>query len=305
MVPATPLWRSSGEPAADRRYEYAQALAGRGDFAEAADVLSQALDLAPKWAAGWFALGELRIKAGDLSAALAFTEAARLDPSDELGAGLKLANIGACPVPNAAPEPYVRSLFDQYASGFDSHLRGKLNYCAPELLKFAIIRSGQGSFNGALDLGCGTGLCGEAVKPLVQHLTGIDLSPNMIGMARAKGIYDHLVTSSITGFLSAKPPACFDLILAADVLVYFGALTEVFELVHHCLKPQGLFAFTLQKAESADFVLGEELRFSHRETYIRDCIGASGLSLTLLEPAVTRHEKGVPVSGLIGIAARV
>lgn len=302
MVPA-PLWRSSGDPVADRRYEYAQSLAGRGAFTDAADVLSQALDLAPRWAAGWFALGELRVKAGDVAAASAFAEAAQLDPADELGAGLRLAGLGARPIPNAAPEPYVRSLFDQYASGFDSHLCEKLGYCAPERLKSAIVELGRSGFNEALDLGCGTGLCGEAVRPLVQHLAGVDLSPNMIEIARAKGTYDILNTGSISDFLYAQPPACFDLILAGDVLVYFGALTEVFELVHHCLKPHGVFAFTLQHAEGADFTLGEELRFSHSENYICSCVAISGLLLTRLAPAVTRHEKGIPVSGLIGIVS--
>ena len=42
-------------------------------------------------------------------------------------------------------------------------------------------------FASALDLGCGTGLMGEALRERIDHLTGVDLSAAMIAKARERG----------------------------------------------------------------------------------------------------------------------
>ncbi len=62
MLP--PAFRSSGDLLADRRYDYAMAAKADGDLAAAADLLVQALEIAPGWAAGWFALGEVEAGRG-------------------------------------------------------------------------------------------------------------------------------------------------------------------------------------------------------------------------------------------------
>src|SRR5581483_1284916 len=71
-----PLFLSSGDLIADRRFTFAQDLIARGDLAAAADLLAQALEAAPRFASAWFTLGEVRERAGDRSgAAQAFHEA--------------------------------------------------------------------------------------------------------------------------------------------------------------------------------------------------------------------------------------
>ena len=55
---------SSGDLIADRRFEWARDSQTKGDLAAAADLFAQTLELAPGYAAAWFALAELRDKAG-------------------------------------------------------------------------------------------------------------------------------------------------------------------------------------------------------------------------------------------------
>ena len=99
----------SGEPLADRRADYAAQLAEEGSFAAAADLMRQALDLAPGWAAGWVVLGGFCERADDIDAALdAYRRAAALDQTDGHGARLKLAALGAAPLPATAPPAFVR-----------------------------------------------------------------------------------------------------------------------------------------------------------------------------------------------------
>ena len=76
------------------------------------------------------------------------------------------------------PQAYVARLFDDYAPRFDAHLIESLAYRAPALIADALDSAAPGRrFAHALDIGCGTGLMGQAVRGRVDHLTGVDLSP--------------------------------------------------------------------------------------------------------------------------------
>ena len=82
MEAANRAMRSSGDLLADRRYGFAMALAARGDREGAADLLAQAVEIAPQFASGWFALGDLREALGDPAGA---REAFRARPSRRSG----------------------------------------------------------------------------------------------------------------------------------------------------------------------------------------------------------------------------
>src|SRR5271169_5311550 len=198
MTDTGPLFVSSGDLIADRRYQWALDQAARGDFAAAADILAQTVERAPRFAAAWFALGDIRGRLGDTDGAIAaFTQARDADPEDYHGARLQLARLGFADGNPAMSEAYVRRLFDQYAGRYDEALTEKLHYRGPGLLRAAVEAVAHAAgrpprFGAMLDLGCGTGLGGAAFRPLVDQLIGVDLSPAMIAKADAKGLYDRL-----------------------------------------------------------------------------------------------------------------
>lgn len=301
----SPAPSSSGDLVADRRYRYAQAAAAEGDHAAAAEVLEQALELAPGWAPLWFALGSAREKLGARDAAItAFSRAASLDPGEGLGAELHLARLGARDVPRAAPDGYVRCLFDQYADRFDAHLVESLDYRGPALLADALANIGATGFSSVLDLGCGTGLCGAAFRASTRHLAGVDLSPRMVEAALRKGIYDRLDIGSIEEFLGGEKSGSASLVTAADVLVYCGDLAPILTTVARVLEPRGFLAITLQRAETGDYTIGSDLRFAHGEDYVRRAAAATGLRILRCETASTRKDAGADVPGLVVVAAR-
>jgi hypothetical protein len=135
---------------------------------------------------------------------------------------LEAAETGASE-PARMADAYVSALFDAYAASFDEKLRGVLTYRAPEHVLEAV-RQALGERRGltVLDLGCGTGLAGVLLRPLALHLTGIDLSEGMLARARERAVYDALHVGEITAWLAASADR-FELIVAADVLVYFGS----------------------------------------------------------------------------------
>src|SRR5215467_8086360 len=167
VTSSAPLFVSSGDLVADRRYRWAIDHARRGDFLA--------------------------------GAVAAFSAARDADPEDYHGARLHLARLGAGAATPEMSETYVRRLFDQHAPDFDTTMLERLDYRGPQLLLGAV-RSVAGErlrLGAMLDLGCGTGLGGAAFRPYVDWLVGVDLSPAMIAAARAKGLYDRLSTDEL------------------------------------------------------------------------------------------------------------
>jgi predicted TPR repeat methyltransferase len=295
-----------GDPLAERRFAYAKAAADEGDFSTAAEVLEQALERAPDWAAAWFALGEARERLGAIDAAAqAFRATLRSDPADAQGAMARLALIGRAEAPLSLPPAYVARLFDQYAPRFEAHLTGSLGYRAPALIAEALSAVAPGRrFASALDIGCGDGLMAEALRDRVDHLTGVDLSPAMIAKARERGVYDALVVGDGIALLRRQPRAAFDLIVAADSLVYVGDLAPLFAAVADALTADGLVAFSVESSEGEGFGLAASMRFAHSRAYVEATARGAALSPLLIQPESTRRERGRNAPGLICVLER-
>lgn len=296
------LPRSSGDILADRRADYAEMLFQTGDYAAAAELMIGALELAPGWVMGWFRLGELHEAAGATELAVeAWRMTLKLDPDDRSGAALKIELAGGAPASAAPPGAYVEALFDHYAGTFDQSLVEKLGYRVPELLAQAIRGRGDRRFEAVADLGCGTGLMGEKLRPFADDLEGHDISAAMLKKAEAKGLYDRLVKSDLQTLV--LPPKRFDLITAADVFMYVGALDQVFKAVAAALAPGGLFAFSVERNDAAqDFVLRSSRRYAHSQAYLLRLLASDGLTLATFGSATIRMDRGEPIEGLIVVA---
>ena len=297
---------ASGDLIAERRFAYAKAAAGDGDFRAAAEVLEQALERAPDWAAAWFALGDARVKLGDADAAAeAFRATLRSDPADAQGAAARLALIGRGEAPLTLPHAYVTRLFDQYAPRFEAHLTEGLGYRGPALIAEGLDAAAPARhFANALDLGCGAGLMAEALRERIDHLTGVDLSPAMIEKARERRVYDTLMVGDATALLTRQPPRTFDLIVGADLLPYFGDLAPLFAAVATALTAGGLIAFSVETIESEGFRLGASMRFAHSRAYVEATARVTGFRSLIVQVASIRREAGVDAPGLICVLER-
>lgn len=303
MSPLSALFLSSGDPTLDRRHEWARGLIERGEAEAAVGLLTETLERAPGFIAGWFLLGEACEITGERDgAANAFRRVLALDPADRLGAGVRLARLGECKMMRAMSPAYVRNLFDQYAGRFDRELVGTLGYNAPALLRAALDQiAGNGRrYARVLDLGCGTGLMGEAIRDRADELTGVDLSPNMIAAAKRKNIYDRLVVGDVIECLLAET-APLDLILAADVFVYLPDLNPVLKAATKKLSASGLIAFTVETHGGEGAILRNTLRFAHGEPHLRAAAECASLKVLKFDKVSTRREKDIPVEGLLAV----
>jgi predicted TPR repeat methyltransferase len=309
-------------------------LLAAGDPEQALPILREAASLAPGMADASLALGEALLALGHLPAAVAeFERAIRIDPQLQaahyaLGcawleagegerardilsrlagtespfvarAAEKIAAAQALAAANRSPPGYVRHLFDQFSADYDRKMLDELSYRAPLILRELaglVMGATPGSLD-ILDLGCGTGLAGLAFRELARRLDGIDLSPRMIGLARARGIYNALMVADLEAALGQRGPA-YELILAADTLVYLGDLRPVFQGASQRLKPGGWLLFTVERAAGEGYELGPKRRYRHAEGYLRDEAARAGLEVAGLLECSPRDEAKVPVEGL-------
>ena len=305
----TRLFLSSGDLRADRRFDFARDLQLKGDLVAAADLFSQATELAPGFASAWFTLGEIRLQLGEQDAATAaFREARDADPDDRHGASLRLTLLGAEQL-SAMPPAYVRALFDQYAPKFETALVDDLGYRGPALLFKAVlwvraVASTPEFFKRAIDLGCGTGLAAAAFANNVDRFIGIDLSPRMIEKARLTGLYTELEVDDMLKGLLSKPEASAELIVAADAMVYVADLMPVLAEARRVLVSGGVLAFTTETHDGEGVTIGEGLRYAHSVAHVRASVEAAGLSLSLLEDRSARNEHNAPVPGLVVVATK-
>ncbi|MEM8877482.1 MAG: methyltransferase [Pseudomonadota bacterium] len=238
-------------------------------------------------------------------AASLYRQMLEIDPDDCAGAGVRLAAIGQGETPDRASPAYVMTLFDQQAEAFDHILVDQLDYHIPEEMAAVIDQHAPGPYARALDLGCGTGLIGVHLGDRAGHLTGIDLSENMVELAAARGVYDDLYVGDVLGFLEEIDEPPWDLILAADVLPYLGDVDGLFRGAAPCLTPAGALIFSTELLEGeGSYRVCESHRFQHRSDYLSRELANAGFTVTRAEPATIRQEMGVPVAGQIILAQR-
>jgi predicted TPR repeat methyltransferase len=208
-----------------------------------------------------------------------------------------LASVSERAAPPAPPRHYVENLFDGYAANFERHLIDVLHYRAHEVLAKRLAAMDR-RFDRALDLGCGTGLCGELLRPLARRLEGVDLSSNMVTQARARGVYDSVEQADLAQHLAAAQGP-YDLVVAADVFIYVGALEAVFAQVARLMQPGGVFCFSVESAsEDEGFALRPSLRYVHSEHYLRPLAAAHGFDVEASARHPIREDQQAPIPGL-------
>ena len=247
-------------------------------------------------------------KAGDVDAAVkAYEEVLAIDPDDHGGAAVRIAAMGRGETPPKAPDAYVETLFDQHAEAFEDILVEQLGYAVPMMVRQRLQTLNLGPFKRLLDLGCGTGLTGEALRDMADDITGIDISENMVEIAHEKDLYETLYVAEAEDFLEDNDDEPFDIITATDVLPYLGALEPLFFGAAENLNAGGLLIFsseTLPEATLAGrpYMVGPHQRFAHAETYVRERLAATGFEVLEVTGINVRMQDGNPTPGHLGIA---
>jgi predicted TPR repeat methyltransferase len=194
-------------------------------------------------------------------------------------------------------------MFERFAPTYDATLE-KLGNRGPEMIERMLTSMAVPATRQLmiLDAGCGTGLCGPFLRPYAKRLVGVDLSPAMLAKARARKVF-HALDRCDLGSIGTYPKGPFDMVICADVLVYFGDLAQVFANFAAVTKPGGWLLFTVEAADKG-WHLAPSGRHKHSLAYLEDTLRKAGFGKPkLVERNDLRHEFGKPVAGL-GVAVQ-
>lgn len=271
---------------------------------------------------------------------LHFKKVLQYQPNNETALHMVKALEGETP-DAPIPKGYVRDLFNQYADYYNVHVKEKLHYQAPFLLRDAIAKCLKGkSVERILDLGCGTGLCSIYFRDMTRILIGVDISEKMIDKAKQLEAYDELKEQDILEYLGESAKECkaleknisneskdseetresnhdiepilnkFNLILASDVLVYFGDLDRLFQLISQNLTFNGHFAFTIEllkpmaseqekSNQNKGYLLQPTGRFAHSPEYIQSLSKKYGFNIQLANNVILRKQEEQEIPGML------
>lgn len=283
--------------------ELALALMKTGRDKEAIRSFQRVLAIQPDESVAHAYLSRLFISNNDLpQAARHLRHYLRLVPEDHIGARMLLAYTGAESVPERPASAYITRLYDNYAASYDQKLVGSLHYQCPQLIRAALERHCQDKV-AILDLGCGTGLCGQAVSSMATRLDGVDLSPQMIAKARQRAIYNELVVGDFYPFLEKKAK-CYNVLVAAGVFEHIGDPRRVFRAAFGALRGSGLFIFTAEDNPTRELSVNSSGYYTHGRAYLAERAVQCGFAVSSLESATLRRDNGVAVRGLCVVLSK-
>lgn len=246
--------------------------------------------LEPMHVAAWYYLGATYMAKGDKKkAAAAFRKSLELKPGNEEAIYLLAVASGKLSpkdgVLKKMPVSLAREYFDSIAPSYtEDQLYGKYeghtelcnavrSFLVPGRIDHLI-----------LELGVGTGFCGPLIRDVAAHLTGVDLSGEMLAEAikvqndKDERIYNSLVKRELHEFLQDAQEASYDIIIAANVFSYLGDLDSVFAQSARVLKDKGFMAFTADVFGGNGYQFdAQEAKFRYAKPYLQELGKAHGL----------------------------
>jgi predicted TPR repeat methyltransferase len=145
---------------------------------------------------------------------------------------------------NAKNSQENAALYDAWAEDYEQRILS-WGYLSPAVTTGFVGRYAKPGDGTVLDAGAGTGMMGEILTPLgYRDLVGIDLAPNMLELARNKGVYKDLRQMELGRQLDL-PSDAFAAVIAVGVFAAGHAPPESLEELIRTTKPGGHVIFSV------------------------------------------------------------
>jgi predicted TPR repeat methyltransferase len=276
-------------------------------FPEGIESFLKAIQLSPNYKQAYEGLGICYAGTGERVKAIeCFNRYLEIDPNSDSEVWLRLAMLKGGELPARYPAAAMITTYEKKAENWDSDIqRPGMEFLGPrnvqEMLKK--LKLPQEKQLDVLDIGCGTGVCGEYLREYAKYLEGVDLSPHMLEQAEKKGLYDKLDCVDAVSYMQQSKHK-FDLAVASGVLILFSNLKPVFQAIADLLKLGGNFVFTLYRSELEAVTVRHNLHFAHSEAYVREVALAAGLEVVRLDEEVHEYELGEAQAGWLVVLCK-
>ena len=133
--------------------------------------------------------------------------------------------------------------YDEFASSYDAEFATVLGWHYPKAIASIYLNQATKQDRPIADIGCGTGFVAEALECSPNDIDGIDISPEMLRLAGAKGLYRRLIAADLTQSL--------------EVLGHgYGGVVSAGTFTHGHLGPESLRNLLSIARGNALFVIG-------------------------------------------------
>lgn len=180
----------------------------------------------------------------------------------------------------------LRNAFDSLSSFYDEANQDEA-ITFINMLESALysIFSGRDDLR-VLDVGCGTGTSAQPLREYVQfgELVGVDISQNLLNIAKDKNIYSKTVCSDALSYISGELNP-YDVLIASETFSYFKDLNQAFDTFNQKLKMGGMLFFSIRHNtfNEDDVLLYPPFLYIFSEKYIRNSLAKNGFEIQSIQ----------------------
>jgi predicted TPR repeat methyltransferase len=137
----------------------------------------------------------------------------------------------------------VADRYDAWAQSYDDDLTA-WSYQAPSVVAETVVTR-HAAAGSVLDVGCGTGLVGTALRArgFTGRLLGLDLSPASLELAGQRGVYDSLEQADLQQRLPLEDDSV-DAVVCVGVMTYLPEVEVVWRELARVARRQGIVVVT-------------------------------------------------------------
>ena len=137
--------------------------------------------------------------------------------------------------------------YSEWAEDYDEQMEQRLKYVAPRLMAEHLAAHIPDKNARILDVGCGTGLTSLYMHRLgYSGFDGIDISTEMLAVAKKRGIYSDLIQADITKTI-LLPDASYDAIISSGTFTLGHVGGEPLPELARLMKPGAMLGCTIHQ----------------------------------------------------------
>ncbi len=153
----------------------------------------------------------------------------------------------------------LKDAYQCWAQEYDKDTTVHMGYVAPMLSSKMLDTCLESKQSEILDVGAGSGLVGQALKCLgYSRMDALDISPDMLEVAREKDVYENLYCASLAEPLAMEDNS-YDAIICVGTFTFGHVNAHALDELTRITRPTGYLCFTVRDGIFQEYGFEEKL----------------------------------------------